>query len=276
MFFNRFVVAEKKAIAADWRRNLLYLNNLCEEQPNWRVASNTYEAGHIYRLFTVGDKCFGTFYKEDSEQEQSIASYNIEKNTWMKVADIPSNSSLQWYGIVSDSDRIYIVGGWDANWNCLDTMLVYDVQTGKLCDNRKMLYKRRSCSCAIVNKTLYVAGGYCGQQGLNYFESLSLNDYACHRLASTETYRCSISEFCGQMVVTGGTIESGDYSPSSNLVAVFDSAIDVWVPSAPMISKRLFHGMYTFQDEDKLFVVGGDDCVSGKLLDLNSVECLKL
>ena len=276
MFFNRFVVSEKRAIASDWHKNQVYVTDLCSEPLRWVTKSNTHDAGRLYRLFTVGNKCYGTFYKEDSIQEQTIASYNIDKNEWTKVADLPSNTALQWYGIVGDSNRIYVVGGWDAAWSALNTIFVYDAQTGLLCGKKTLMSSRRSCACAIVNKMLYVAGGFCGTKGLKQVEGFSLNDFSCHKLASTETYRCSMAALCGQLVTSGGTTESGDYSPCSNAVSVFDPSINVWLPSAPMNSRRLFHGMYAHEDDGILSVVGGDDCVNGLLHDLNSVEHLKI
>lgn len=268
MFFNRFVVAEGRGVAADWSRNQLYVSDFRPnfKHPSWTITSNTHDAGRLYRLFTVGDKCYGTFYMEDSnEQEQTIASYNVDKNKWTTVTEIPPNSALQWYGITSDKDRIYIVGGWDSSRTGLDTVLIYDVGTGLLCGKTKMLSKRRSCSCAIVDKTLYVAGGFYGSNGLNTVEALSLVDYSCRTVVSTETYRCSMAALCGQLVVTGGTTDSGDYSTCSNMVAVYDSPLGGWIRLGPMKNKRLFHGMSTFDDDDNnaLFVLGGDDCVNG-------------
>lgn len=276
MFFNRFVVADGRAIAADWRKNQFYVCDLRSEQHSWTVVPNTNDAGHIYRLFTVGDKCFGTFYREDTkEQEQTIGLYHVGENVWTSVAGIPPNSALQWYGIVSDKERICVVGGWDATQTCLDTVLIYDVCTGLLCGKKKMSCKRRSCSCVIVDNTLYIAGGFFGSNGLNVVEAMSLTDYSCCFVAPTEMYRCSMAVLCGQLVASGGTTMPGDYSACSSIVSVFDPSIGVWLPLPNMNRKRLAHGMYAYDDDDTLFVIGGDDCESGQLHDLNSTEYLR-
>ena len=250
-----------------------YLSDLHSSGGSWSTVVNTHSTsgGKVYSLFNAGDECFGTFRKTGGKQ--SIAKYTVKKNEWKHVTDIPSKEQLDDYGITADRDHVYIVGGWDGQ-NVRDTILVYDIKTGRQCGSKKMSSKRMECSCAILGNVLYVGGGRIRWGHLlNTIECIALNDDCSHhRVADTPTYDCSLSSLCGQLVMSGGFLRESLFSPVSNMVSVLSPSLNTWLPLPSMNKKLRAHGTCTVGD-DTLMVLGGhsDGCHC-----LGSVELLKL
>ena len=246
------------------------MSDLHSSAGSWSTVVNTHSTsgGQVWRLFNAGDECFGTF--RTTGEKQSIAKYTVKKNEWKHVTDIPSLNQLDSYGIVADRDHVYIVGGKDGNVR--DTILVYDIKTGRQCGSKKMSSKRSLCSCAILDNVLYVGGGG-GGHPLNTVECIALNDDCNHhRVADTPTYGCSLASLCGQLVMSGGFLGESLSSPVSNMVSVLSPSLNTWLPLPSMKKKRIAHGTCTVGD-DTLMVVGGR---SHRFNFLDSVELLKL
>ena len=175
------------------------------------VITHSTCGGEVRRLFNAGDECFGAFRKAGGKQ--SIAKYTVKKNEWKHVTDIPSRNKLHYYGITGDRDHVYIVGGEDGDGNVRDTILVYDIKTGRQCGSKKMSSKRVACSCAILDNVLYVGGGHDGVHHFNTVECIALSDdFSHHRVADTPTYGCSLASLCGQLMMSGGCVSEGLYS----------------------------------------------------------------
>jgi hypothetical protein len=106
---------------------------------------------------------------------------------------------LSKYSITADRDHVYIVGGRDDVLNKKDTILVYDINTGKQCDSKMMNIKRTLCSSVIVDNLLYVGGGWDGQGNiLNSVECIPLvGDCSYSRVADTPTYGCQLASLHG-------------------------------------------------------------------------------
>ena len=223
---------------------------------SWSTVVNTHSTsgGQVCSLFNAGDECFGTFQKTGGKQ--SIAKYSVKKNEWKHVTDIPSEEQLDSYGITADRDHVYIVGGFDGLDAC-DTILVYDIKTGRQCGSKKMSSKRVACSCAILDNVLYVGGGQYRGHPLNSVECIALNDDCSHhRVADTSTYGCSLSSLCGQLVMSGGRSGENFFCPVSNMVSVLSPSLNTWLPLPSMNQQRGVHGTCTVGD-DILMVMGG-------------------
>ena len=249
------------------------MSDLHSSGGSWSTVVNTHSTsgGCVYSLFNAGDECFGTFMKTGGKQ--SIAKYSVKKNEWKHVTDIPSIDQLDSYGITADRDHVYIVGGRDDGWNERDTILVYDIKTGRQCGSKKMSSEIMDCSCAILDNVLYVGEGWSGGHPLNTVECIALNDDCSHpRVADTPTYGCSLASLCGQLVMSGGCLGESLPSPVSNLVSVLSPSLNTWLPLPSMNKKRRAHGTCTVGD-DTLMVVGGR---SHRFNFLDSVELLKL
>ena len=251
-------------------KNQFYLSDLHSSGGSWSTVVST-SGDQVYRLFTAGDECFGTFLKRG--EKQSIAKYTVKKNEWKHVTDIPSWYQLSSYGITADRDHVYIVGGRDDDGNIEDTILVYDIKTGTQCGRKKMNSKRCSCSCAILDNLLFVGGGHGGVHYLNTVECIPLmNDCSDPRVAETPTYHCELASLCGQLTMSGGFVGESLSSPHSNMVSVLSPSLNTWLPLPAMNKQRGNHGTCTVGD-DTLMVVGG---LTDGSVPLDSVEVLKL
>ena len=241
----------------------------------WSTVDKTHNTsvGEVRRLFNAGDECFGTFRKPGGRQ--SIAKYSVKENEWKHVTDIPSTDQLGYYGITADRDRVYLVGGFDGGGNVRDTILVYDINTGKECCRKKMSSRRVTCLCTVLDNMLYVGGKDGEKHSLNTVECISLrNDCIDDRVtvAPTPTYNYSLTSLCGQLVVLGGKVGESPSSPVSNMISVLSPSLDTWLPLPRMNQQRIGHGTCTVGD-DTLVVVGGK---AGDSEYLSSVEVLKL
>ena len=160
VYWNHVATVQNKVIVADWLNNKFYLSDLHSSGGSWSTVVNTHSTsgGKVCRLFNAGDECFGEFRKAGGKQ--SIAKYTVKKNEWKHVTDMPSLDQLLGYGITADRDHVYIVGGEDGDGNMRDTILVYDIKTGRQCGSKKMSSKSVAFSSAILDNVLYVGGGY--------------------------------------------------------------------------------------------------------------------
>jgi hypothetical protein len=255
VYDSRVATSQNQVIVADLWKNEFYMSDLHSSDGSWSTVVNTHSTagGEVRRLFNAGDECFGTFKNEGGKQ--SIAKYVHKRNQWQHVTDIPSYNQLSKYSITADRDHVYIVGGRDDVLNKKDTILVYDINTGKQCDSKMMNIKRTLCSSVIVDNLLYVGGGWDGQGNiLNSVECIPLVGDCSHpRVADTPTYDCQLSSLCGQLVMTGGRNDGGSIS---NMVSVLSPSLNTWLPLPAMNQPRVSHGTCTV-DDGFLLMVGG-------------------
>ena len=256
-YLNRVATSQQKVIAADWSSTELSIIDIHSSDVKCSTVDNRQNAcgDRVASLFNAGDECFGTFYND--RRQQSMGIYRAEKEEWEHVTDIPSHDKLYCYGITADRDHVYIVGGRDDDAVVLDTILVYDINTGTQCDSKKMSSKRCGCSCTIIDNMLYVGGGWDGWRPLNSVKCISLTDYSSHhRVAATPTYHCSLTTLCDRLVMLGGRVGDAWYRPTSNMVSVLSPSLNSWLPLPAMNEGRCAHGTCTVGD-DTLVVVGG-------------------
>lgn len=222
---------------------------------SWSEVLNS-SLREIKSLFSAGEECFGAFLKNG--RNQSIEKYIVEKNKWKPLTKLRSFNDLSNYGIVADSDRIYIVGG-TSKTKTSDEILIYDIQTAKDCGSKKMTTKRQGCSCAIKDNMLYVGGGWneSHKNGLNSVDCIPLTENHSHfEVADTPTNACSLTSVRGNLVMSGGKQVNSNSLSASNMVSMFIPSYKKWLPLPTMKQARRHHGTCTTPD-GSLMVVGG-------------------
>lgn len=210
-------------------------------------------------LFTAGGHCFGTHYNRDiSDEKQGIGRYNVIEQTWVNVCALPSHCELQSYGIVGSGDHVCIVGGGDrSGGKVYDTVLVYDIRSGRLCRSAELKLKRKNCSCVTIGNTLYIGGGWDGGTHFNTVEAMSLSDPKSHYVTFTQTYNCSLAAVGEKLVATGGTSGIKFNSEISSAASMFDLLNESWLSLPPMNDDRLYHGTCSLAD-GTVVALGGD------------------
>lgn len=280
-FFNRVVNVQGKIMVSYFHDDELCIADVHSSQPHWSIIPNSFSGRHKVRhLFTDSNDCFAVLKKTESNHN-SIARYRVNSNRWAKITDFPYHHPRDLEGCAITADRghhAYIVGGMSSG-SITDTILVYDLTTGRQCGQTKMRQKRRNCSCAILDNLLYVGGGWNGEYDINSIETISLTDYSYTHCAMipSKTYSCLLTSVGDRLIASGGSISACSETSASNSVSILDKHTNRWISLPDMNYGRYYHGACEIQ-EDKMIVVGGwgQSYSAPHGTYLKSVECLQL
>ena len=248
----------------------LYHYDLKTGNDSWAIHKTLPQDGvRLHTLFTAHDCCCATYHKLNiSDRTQGIAWYDVAHKSWQLVCHLPFHYQLQYSSAVAVGGKVYLVGDGDG---AVNTVLIYDLQTGQKCGSKTLTLKRRSCASAIIDNVLYVVGGWDGQNHLRSMEALSLSNFSSITVPATPIYSCSCTEAGGALFVTVGRVGPLVQSRISNGAFKLDMSSRSWLSLPAMNVGRLHHGMSAA--DGLLMVVGGTrDGISG----LKSVEILKL
>jgi len=95
----------------------------------------------------------------------SIAHAEVKEYVTLMSGKLPSGTSL--LSCAPSGDSIYCFGGFDSNYNLLDKIFRYDINTDSLVEmNSKLPYPMYGLSCAPLGDYIYCLGGYYVLQGL--------------------------------------------------------------------------------------------------------------
>ena len=169
--------------------------------------------------------------------------------------------------------EVYVFGGVDSDWECVDSVEKYSPTTNTwekvadMYDDRKY-----NCACAFMNKVL-VFGGNKNWTAMDSCLQFDTKDYSWKEVArmNEARYNAACAVFQGTIVVSGGNVNNRDVLKT---VESFDVVADTWIPMPSMTQKRNNHNLVAVNN--KLFVTGvGEllkcqvyDRVSDKFVDL--------
>lgn len=252
----------------------MYISDINSNCPQW-ISHNLFREDDVCltTVFTARGCCFATVSRTSLRRHQSIDICNIGDDSRLQVCKLPSCDDRASYSVVGHGDHAYVVGGQDNGGRALDTVLIYDLQTGQQCGSMKLQLGRAACSAVVVGNTLYVAGGRDGSRSFNAVEAMSLSSYSCRYIAPTPTCCCCLSSVSGRLVSTGG-IENWPSMPKpTNCAHMLDESSGKWILLPAMNDTRLNHGMCTVADQ-VVMVVGG--CSRSDWRFSETVEAVKL
>jgi hypothetical protein len=265
---NRVVYSQNKVTAAHFLNpTKLYSSNWDGTQlsPEWCEMETSFQdlpfspPKFIYNMFKSRETILGSFCTiSENNVFQFIAEYKEDTNAWQYAFNLPFHKEVGYYHIIGDhSGKAYVIGGRDTRKEpyALDTVLEFDLKTGRLMHEERMKTRRTLCSSTIVDNRLFVAGGDASSNGQNSTEVMSLVDYSWRQLADTPSYRSTLGLLCGEVISSGGTVSSEPTEASSS-VSVFDTVAEIWLPLPSMTVARDLHGLVTL-DYDTVLAVGG-------------------
>jgi hypothetical protein len=120
-----------------------------------------------------------------------------------------------------------------------------------------MRSRRSSCTCAVVNKALYVGGG--GTDGgtlCNEVEVLNLDTQKwAHPIPPTSNFHCTLCSFNDTLLAIGGTTRES-YS-KSDTVQLYDEVFGNWSPLPPTSQVRYRHGACALSSTELVIAEGG-------------------
>ena len=144
-----------------------YTSKLLCKMPQPRI----YHCSHLFgdNILTFG----GSKTSVDKESTNSVLLYDITTNKlYEQKARLPfavsGMASVRW------NNSVILMGGVDENGNALNTVVKYDVKTGKSELLPPMEYKRRGCAAVVTENVVVVMGGWNKEQR-------QLNSVECFR-----------------------------------------------------------------------------------------------
>ncbi|OXU28632.1 hypothetical protein TSAR_015449, partial [Trichomalopsis sarcophagae] len=118
-------------------------------------------------LYTFGG------YDIDNKIINSVERYCFEKKKWKFMSPMIEERCAP--AVIVFDNHIYAIGGRgrgsDSEDVYLDTIEVYDIETNKWSMfEERMENKRSTCAAAVLNRNIYVCGGWYNEKALNFVE----------------------------------------------------------------------------------------------------------
>ena len=225
-----------------------------------RTAWETFlrPCGDMYGMVSHQDGCLVLIY-DKNKHEYVIDRFILSPDgcQWETVATLPPELQLKGVVIAVHDPWLFAVGGRSGAWECVDTARVCNLERGTWFPIDNMQSRRSSCTCAVVNRALYVGGG--GTDGgrlCNEVEVLDLGSRKwAHPLPSTSNFHCTLSSFNGRLLATGGVTRES-YS-KSNTVQLYDEVFGNWSPLPPTSQVRYRHGTCALSNTELVIAEGG-------------------
>ena len=206
---------------------------------------------------------------EDGGKDQFVIEqfYLNEDKKWRFLTVLPNELQLYGVSVALHDNSLYVVGGETKSGERVNTARVCDLHSGHWYKMDDMQTKRHSCSSVIINNTVFVGGGLAdGLHSSNMFECADVRDRKWRTIPSTTTYWPTLTSVSNRLVGTGGLTQQQRFSPSSNIVELYDERSTKWLPLPLMTHKRVGHAAFSTQNGE-LITAGG--------FDEDSIESLK-
>lgn len=216
------------------------------------------------------DKLYAVMWNKTSTMYR-VTEYSENGNIWSRTRQLDGRIAVSEASVVTLEGQIFIVGGLDQENRALKTVWRYDIGSG-LCEAMPdMPTARHSCSCVIVEDSLYVAGGRL-QNGheCNQLEVMNLTDHEWHKLPPTTNYCCGLGHVVGMPLAVGGRDSK---KKLSDRVEVFDTDARQWLPLPPVGVSRDRPTIFQLY-QGTVIVVGGcerDEAECVELMNLSSL-----
>eukprot|EP00117_Sycon_ciliatum_P006045 scpid74631/ scgid9747/ Kelch-like protein 8 len=233
----------------------------------WKEVSSMCTARRHVALCTAGP---GLLYAvgghDGAEHLTSVEVYDPKKDKWSMLQ--PINVARRGHALVSAGPNgpLYVIGGINSS-GALAAVERYNIAQNKWHTVAPMLQSRGGCGAAVLNNTLYVAGGNSGAasstRSLEAYDML--NDSWRPRSAMSD-YRAGF----GMATVEGKIIVAGGFEEEYPLatVEVYQPRSDTWTTIAPLSVPR--GGVSIVAYSGFVFAIGGHDGTNY----LSSVEVL--
>ncbi|XP_062523677.1 uncharacterized protein LOC134198323 isoform X2 [Corticium candelabrum] len=224
--------------------------------------------GHIKNVVCHQGVCLVCV--EDGDKDQLVIEqfYLNEDKKWRFLTVLPNELQLYGVSVALHDNSLYVVGGRTKSGERVNTARVCDLHSGHWYKMDDMQTKRSDCSSVIINNTVFVGGGKTDRRySSNIVECADVCDRKWRTIPSTTTYRPTLTSVSNRLVGTGGdTQQQWLYSPSSNIVELYDERSTKWLPLPLMTHKREEHAAFSTQNGE-LITAGG--------FDEDSIESLK-
>ena len=195
---------------------------------------------------------------------------NADANKWQVISELPTQRTDFATAIVDG--KIYLIGGTPFQNRRgpygLSTVEVYDPGTNTWQQLTDMPTPRSGAKVAVVDKKIYVLGGYVGKDNLlvnrKHLKVVEMYDPTTDTWIRKQDMPIPRTQFgigvvAGKIYAIGGYLHARDKKPEDpwriDLVEVYDPAIDTWAKRAKMPTKRDGFGVGVVNNH--IYAIGG-------------------
>ena len=257
LFLNRVASMHTGiAIASQHGSKLYTTDDLLTEWKTWFTSGDLI----IANLASLNGDCYSVM-KQHMSTSSKIARFDGRTGTWHPLLTFKGKMQLA----ANDNDLL-LIGN--------DTGLVDDQMQIYKCDAIGGM-QERICSIPIsplqfsaiaIGDKIYMTGTHGDMSSFTL--SLDLGDFSVHFLPTTTNQNCTLLNYGGRVVASGGIDDSERaIAAASNHVEIFQPKYDQWLPLLPMTHKRVYHGVCVTNDY-ALAVVGGANLSSVEIFHL--------
>jgi len=190
----------------------------------------------------------------------TVQVYNSAQNNWRLTTPLPTPLNHAMAAAVNG--KIYLIGGQtdSGSTSFVDTVYAYDPVTTNWTSRAHMPTARSAGAAAVIGDLIYVAGGRPPQgQDFAVYDTQSNTWQTLPNMPTGRNHlaACAIG---GKVYVAGGRLGAGFTSAMTNVLEVFDPAINSWTTLAPM---PVAHGGINGITANGNFFVWGGEGPSG-------------
>ena len=138
---------------------------------------------HAHGLELLDDKILivgGATSAHHKDSVDSVLLYDIPNNHCKQMTPLPvavnNMDTVSWKG------NVIVLGGFDKYGKALNSVVMYDVKTGKNVFLPPMKYKRAACAAVMTGNVVVVMGGWNGEKPLDSVEYFNLDRYMWEEL----------------------------------------------------------------------------------------------
>ncbi|XP_070574625.1 kelch-like protein diablo isoform X2 [Ptychodera flava] len=163
-------------------------------------------------------------------------------NSLNKIPISPMNTPRSAFGVVSDSNIVYVVGG-SNSMHALNSVEKYDVMANKWEELGAMHEPRHGTSVSVLNGQLYACGGQDDSQYLDTVEVYSHQTNTWNYVPSMKHKRAFFGTAVvgGMLYAVGGTGgNKGNKDDFLTSIERYDPSQQIWTSVAPMHIRRAY------------------------------------
>ena len=184
LYGHSSVVYNERLITVGGFDDLAYSDSIHEVrlvQPYTRnLVSTMPQSRYFHGAQLFNDKIFVGGGKKSGSKSDTVASvlmYDINKKECKQMVPLPfavcQMATVRW------GDNVIVIGGVDKDGKALNTVVIYNVQTGKSHMLPEMKWKRKGCTAVVSQGTIVVMGGRdAGGRSLNSVECFTFDRYS--------------------------------------------------------------------------------------------------
>jgi len=222
----------------------------------WSTQANLIEANSEMGVAGLNGKIYVLGgYPASRVTVNTVQVYDSASNTWQLGAPLLLGVNHPMPAVANG--KVYVIGGQtDTGSAYVNNVQEFDPATSNWTYRAAMPTARSAGAAAVIGHLIYVAGGR-PPRG-NDFAVYNATSNTWQTLPNLPTQRNHIAACAidGRIYVVGGRLQAGFNSAMTNILEVFDPALNQWTTRAPMPTTR--GGINGIAADECFFVFGGE------------------